>query len=319
MVRVLRVAAAQYPIDEITSLSSFEDKLFRWVRRAAGNGAQLLVFPEYAALELARLGGRHVSGDLQASLDAVQFFIGDYEAAYAGQAKLHGIYILAGSAPVRLADGRFVNRARLFAPDGKSGYQQKHIMTRFEAEEWGISPSRGLCVFDIGIAKAGIAICYDAEFPLVVRTLAEGGAEVLLVPSCTDTPSGYHRVRNGCAARALENQMYVIQSPTVGEAPWSAALDVNIGAAGVFAPPDRRLSSDGLLAQGALNAPEWVYADLDLDVLTEVREAGEVLNSKDWDLQSGAATLPEARLVTLNDNARRGNQDAALALARKPC
>jgi predicted amidohydrolase len=300
MARVLRIAAAQYPIDELTSLSSFEDKLCRWVQRAADNGAELLVFPEYAALELARLGGRHVSRDLEASLDAVQFFIGDYESAYAGQAKRHSIFILAGSAPVLLTDGRLVNRARLFAPGGESGYQQKHIMTRFEAEEWGISPSSGLCVFDVGIAKVGVAICYDAEFPLIARALADSGAEVLLVPSCTDTISGYHRVRAGCAARALENQIYVVQSPTVGEAPWSAALDINVGAAAVFAPPCREISRDGLLAEGTLNAPEWVYADLDLDVLAEVRRNGEVLNARDWCLQPGALTLPKAKLVTLN-------------------
>lgn len=304
MSRTFRIAAAQYPIDELTSFSSFEDKLSLWVRRAADHGAELLVFPEYAALELARLGGRHVSQHLQASLDAVQFFLGDYDAAYAEQAKRHDIFILAGSAPVRLADGRFVNRARLFAPDGVSGYQQKHIMTRFEAEVWGMSPSSGLCVFDIGIAKLGIAICYDAEFPLIARALAEAEAEVLLVPSCTDTLSGYRRVRTGCAARALENQIYVIQSPTVGEAPWSAALDVNIGAAAVSAPPDGKISRDGFLAEGTLNAAGWVYADLDLDLLAAVREDGEVVNFRDWDLQPGTLTLPEVTLVTLNPSLR---------------
>jgi predicted amidohydrolase len=299
MARRVRVAAAQYPIEEITAFESFEAKLSRWVSQAATEKAQLLVFPEYAALELALIAGPAISRDLHGSLSALQTYLEGYAALYASLAKQHGVHILAGSAPVRLADGRFVNRARLFAPGGASGYQEKHIMTRFEAEEWGISPSTGLCVFDIGIAKLGIAICYDAEFPLVVRALAEAGAEILLVPSCTDTLSGYHRVRSCCAARALENQFYVIQSPTVGEAPWSAALDVNIGAAAVFAPPDRAISANGILTEGSLNTPQWVYADLDLDALARVREDGEVLNSKRWCLQPGAAALPRAEIVTL--------------------
>lgn len=299
MARIIRTAAAQYPIEELTSQSAFEAKLSRWVQQAVAHGAQLLVFPEYAAMELTRLAGRHISRDLHASIEALQYHLGDYEAAYADLAKRYGVFMLAGSAPTRLSDGRFVNRARFFTPKS-SGFQQKHIMTRFEAEEWGISASAGLCVFDIGIAKIGITICYDAEFPLLARALAEAGAEILLVPSCTDTRSGYYRVRHSCAARALENQIYVAQSPTVGEASWSAALDVNTGAAAFFAPPDRLFPADGILSEGEMDASQWVYADLDLDLLAEVRSNGEVLNARNWDLQPGTPVLPQAKLVTFD-------------------
>jgi predicted amidohydrolase len=298
--RMIRAAAAQYPIEELTSFPAFENKLSRWVQQAVAHGAQLLVFPEYAAMELARLAGRHISRDLRGSIEALQYYIGEYEAAYAGLAKRYGVFILAGSAPISLIDGRIVNRARFFTPKAATGFQQKHIMTRFEAEDWGISASAGLCVFDIGVVKLGIAICYDVEFPLIVRALAEAGAEILLVPSCTDTLSGYYRVRHACAARALENQIYTVQSVNVGEAAWSAVLDTNTGAAGFFAPPDRRFPPDGILAQGVLGASQWVYADLDLDLLSEVRKDGEVLNSKNWDLQPGAPVLPKAKLVTFD-------------------
>ncbi len=297
--RTLRVAAAQYPIGEITSFAAFEDKVLKWVREAVANGAQLLVFPEYAAMELTRIAGRHIARDLHASIEALQYQIGHYEAAHAELAKRFGVFILAGSVPTRLTDGRFVNRAQFFGPGGHSGFQQKHIMTRFESEPWGISPSAGLCVFDIGAAKIGISICYDVEFPLIARALAEAGTEILLAPSCTDTLAGYYRVRHACAARALENQIYVVQCPTVGEAPWSAAIDVNIGAAGFFAPPDRRFPADGVLAQGTLNEAQWVYATLDLDLIAEVRKDGEVLNARDWSLQPGASALPQAKVVML--------------------
>ena len=196
--------------------------------------------------------------DLQGSIEALQYHIGHYAAAYAELAKRHGVFSR-GSAPIRLTDGRFVNRAQFFSPNGESGSQQKHIMTRFEGEEWGISPSSGLCVFDIGSAKIGIAICYDDEFPLIARAIAEAGAEILIVPSCTESFGGYYRVRHACAARALENQIYVVQSPTVGDAPWSVAVNVNVYA--VSAPPDQRFPGDGVLALGALNQPQWVYAN----------------------------------------------------------
>lgn len=298
--RRVRVAAAQYPIAEITSFSDFENKLAQWVRQAVAHGAQLLVFPEYGAMELARIAGRHVSRDLHGSTEVLQYYLADYDAAHAALAKELGVFILAGSAPTRLTDGRFVNRARLFSPKGTSGFQQKHIMTRFEAEDWGISGSTGLCVFDVGIAKLGIVICYDIEFPLIARALAEAGAEILLAPSCTDTLAGYYRVRHGCAARALENQLYVVLSPTVGDAHWSAALDVNFGAAGVFAPPDGLYPADGIIAEGTCNEPQWLYADLDLDLLAQVRKEGDVLNHRNWDLQPGTPVLPAARPVSLD-------------------
>ncbi len=182
MARIVRVAAAQYPVEEIASAAAFEAKLSRWVEQAAAKGAQLLVFPEYAAMELVRIAGLAVASDMRASIEALQSYIGDYEAAYAQLSRRHGVFILAGSAPIRLADGRYVNQARLFGPKGGSVLQQKNMMTRFEAEKWGISANSGLCVFDIGIAKVGVAICYDAEFPLIPRALAEGGAEICSSP-----------------------------------------------------------------------------------------------------------------------------------------
>ena len=46
--RALTVAAAQYPIDWLESFSAFEKKLARWVEDGVRQGAELLVFPEYA-------------------------------------------------------------------------------------------------------------------------------------------------------------------------------------------------------------------------------------------------------------------------------
>ena len=88
--------------------------------------------------------------------------------------------------------------------------------------------------------------------------MAEAGADVVLVPSCTERISGYHRVRTGSMARALENTIATVQSPTVGDAPWSPAVDFNAGAAGIYVPSEHGVSDDGVLAQGKLNASEWV-------------------------------------------------------------
>jgi 3',5'-cyclic AMP phosphodiesterase CpdA len=123
----------------------------------------------------------------------------------------------------------------------------------------------------------------------VLASLVEAGAELILAPSQTDTLKGYWRVRLGAQARALENQCVVVQSPTVGEAPWSPAVDVNRGAAGVYGPPDLGFPDDGVLALGELDRPAWVHAEVDLDRVAEVRAQGTVRNHGHWPEQTAAA------------------------------
>ena len=192
------------------------------------------------------------------SIAAVSTHLPQADTAHARLARHHGVSILAGSAPERRADGSVRNVARLFTPDGACGRQEKIMMTRFEREHWGVSGGAELFVYDIGTARIGIAICYDVEFPLIARALAEAGAEVILAPSCTDTVHGYWRVRVGAQARALENQCVVVQAPLVGTVDWSPAVDVNRGAAGVFGPPDLGFPEDGVMAQGEMDKPCWV-------------------------------------------------------------
>ena len=118
--------------------------------------------------------------------------------------------------------------------------------------------------------------------PLIARRQVEMGADLILVPSCTDTLAGYWRVRIGSQARALENQCYVVQSSTVGAAPWSPAVDVNVGAAAIYTPVDRGFPDDGVLAAGTLDAAQWVYGDVDLAAIANVRRNGQVFNYRDW-------------------------------------
>jgi predicted amidohydrolase len=120
--------------------------------------------------------------------------------------------------------------------------------------------------------------------------MAEAGADVVLVPTCTERVSGYHRVRTGAMARALENTIATVQSPLVGDAPWSPAVDFNAGAAGIYVPSEQGVSDTGILAEGTLNAAEWVTATIDLARLKRVRETGEMHNYGDWALQPGVPT-----------------------------
>lgn len=291
-------AVAQYPVERLASWDSYAAKLERWVGEVAFGGAKLAVFPEYGAMELAALDP-FTMGDLTGSLATVAAFIPQVDALHAELAARFDMHILASSGPFRRSDDTFVNRARLFAPNGKIGVQDKLIMTRFEREQWGVAAGGPLRVFDTALGRIGVLICYDSEFPLLARAQIEAGAQLLLVPSCTDSLHGYWRVRLAAQARALEGQCYVLQAPLVGNADWSPAIDINRGAAGIFGPPDGAFPHDGIVALGQLDAGQWLCGEIDLTRVSNLQGSGAVLNTRDWGEQPGASPLPQVELVDL--------------------
>jgi len=281
----VKIAAAQYDIGFFENWQDYRQKVERWVGEAADQDAKILLFPEYGSMELASLFGQAIYSSLSKQLEAMQSLLDDYIALYKELAQKHRCYIQPGTFPVRIDGEIYHNRAYLFMPNGEFDYQDKLMMTRFENEQWLINRGLELKCFDTDYGRIAINVCYDSEFPVLARKQVEAGANLILVPSCTDTLAGYHRVRIGCQARALENQCYVVQSPTVGLAPWSEAVDVNIGAAAIYTPVDRGFPDNGILAIGELNASQWVFAEIDLDGIARVRENGQVFNYRDWPLQ----------------------------------
>jgi predicted amidohydrolase len=251
-------------------------------------GADLLVFPEYGAMELASLGGAEVPPIWNARCtkwrhrrDAVDRCIWTWR---------RGMGCISLAHPVRsslpTAGARPVNRATLYGRGHhRSSGQADHDPLR--ARDLACrDPGTGLPVFDTPLGRIGILICYDSEFPLLARRLVEAGAEILLVPSCTDSLAGFTRVRVGAMARALENQCITVQAPTVGLAEWCPAVDENVGRAAIYGPPDRGFPPTGILAETELNAPGWAVAEVDLAAIHAVRRDGGVLNHLHWKEQA---------------------------------
>lgn len=275
------LAAAAYPLTWFDDWPAFEAKLTAWVADAAGQGADLLVFPEYGAMELGSLGGAAIAADLEGSLREVDSHRAAMLDIYARLAAEHGVHILSGSGAAYTGD-RPVNRASLVTPAGLAGHQDKAIMTRFEREDWDVVPGQGLTVFDTDLGRIGVLICYDSEFPLLGRALMEAGVEILLVPSATEALAGFTRVRVGAMARALEGQCVAVHAPVVGLAPWCAGMEENTGRAAIYGPPDHGFPATGIFAEGEMNAPGWVLATIDRAAIAQVRRDGGVLNLAHW-------------------------------------
>jgi predicted amidohydrolase len=283
---IVKIATAQYDISYLENWNQYQDKIERWVDEASEQDAKILLFPEYASMELASLFGKEVYSCLSKQLAAIQSLRDAYLDLFQGLALKHRCIIQSGTFPVKIATGGYRNRAYLCLPDGRLEYQDKLMMTRFENEKWLIQKGDELKCFDTDYGKLAINICYDSEFPMLARKQVEAGANLILVPSCTDTMAGYHRVKIGCQARALENQCYVVQATLVGHAPWSEAVDVNIGASAVYTPVDRGFPDNGILAEGQLNKTQWVFAEIAINACETVRGQGQVFNYRDWPLQS---------------------------------
>jgi predicted amidohydrolase len=284
-----RLAACQYAIELIETWEDYAKHLAAIVAEAKAKGAELLLLPEYSAMALTGQLPPDVRSDLHGSIEAMQSLIPSWAELCEELAREHQILFQPGSAPVKDADGKFRNRAWLFGPGGLIGYQDKQIMTRFEREQWFIDAGvDGLKAFDTPIGKLGILICYDNEFPMLGRRLAEMGVELVLAPSCTDTLAGSYRVRIGAQARALENQFAVLSSPTAGDAPWSPAVDENRGRAALYVPSDYGMPANGVVAESdsdAVTESTLLIVDIDLADVARLRTQGQVATRRDWSEQ----------------------------------
>jgi predicted amidohydrolase len=270
----LRVASLQYYIRPIQTFDQFREQIIGLVETAADYGARLVVFPEYFTLQLLTLGDvkrrltEQIRG-LAAQEEAFVELMGEL-------ATRHDLYIVAGTIPHRDDAGIVTNVCHVLGPEGRRGAQPKLHMTRFE-REWEISPGTGLNVFETAFGRLAVAVCYDVEFPEVVRAAARRGAHILAVPSCTDDRQGFLRVRYCAQARAIENQMYVIQASTVGSLPMVPAVSLNYGQAAIYTPSDFAFARDGILAEGIPNQETMLVADLNLETIVAGREEGTVL------------------------------------------
>ena len=285
---LLPLAAAAYPCQQYTHWDDYEAHLSQFVAAGAVGGAKLLLLPEYASLELVSLLPSSVWNDVRAQRPLMQASLPGMLDLHARLAREHSVYLVAASFPAEAAAGHYVNRAYFFAPDGSHSFQDKLMMTRFEAEEWGIEGGEELRVFETELGRVGIAICYDAEFPQIAQAQARAGMEVLLVPSFTGSAHGYTRVRVGSMARALEHQVYAVHAPFLADAGWTYTIESAVGAPAIYAPADggsahtpSGLPASGVLAAGQMNVPGWLQHTLDLNVTRELRRDGHVLTARD--------------------------------------
>ncbi|QOR64751.1 carbon-nitrogen hydrolase family protein [Cytobacillus suaedae] len=272
----LRVSAVQYHLHTINSFKEFENQVTHYVKTAAEFKSDFILFPEFITTQLMSID----SDNIFSSINQLPQFTEQYYNLFSSLAKETNTHIIGGTHVIE-ENGKLYNVAHMFYPDGRIGKQPKLHITPTEVDEWNITPGEGLQVFPLSKGTVAVLTCYDIEFPEIVRMAKAMGADVIFCPSCTDDSHGFHRVRYSCHARTIENQVYVVTTGTVGALPTVDFMRANYGQAAVITPNDVPFPQRGIMIEGDINNDMIVTADLDLDLLYEVREKGSVTTWRD--------------------------------------
>jgi len=170
----------------------------------------------------------------------------------------------------REQEGVYYNTAAVIHNDGTylGKYRKTHIPHVAPGfwEKFYFRPGNlGFPVFDLGFARIGVYICYDRHFPEGARVLGLNGAEIVFNPSATVAGLSEYLWKLEQPAHAVANGYFIGAINRVGtEAPW------NIGefyGSSYFCDPRGRI-----IAQASRDHDEVLTADLDLDMIGEVRK-----------------------------------------------
>jgi GNAT superfamily N-acetyltransferase len=161
-VRKVRVCAAQYQMRRISSWEELEQQADFFIQTANEYHCHFLLFPELFTAQMFSAMQRNL--ETIDAVDELSNYTERYLKFFASRAKETGLFIIGGSHPVK-NEGSIKNVAHLFTPTGGIYTQDKLHITPGERLHWGIQPGDGIRIFDTGLARIAIQVCYDIEFP----------------------------------------------------------------------------------------------------------------------------------------------------------
>jgi predicted amidohydrolase len=230
----------------------------RLVRRAAAEGAQLVVLPEKWPV----LG---TGSDLR---DGAEPLDGPVVGWARGVARELGIDLVAGSVSERVpGEEKLRNTSLHVGPDGnvRATYRKIHmfdvevdgtVYRESDHEEPGDEPVLSATADGV---ELGLTVCYDLRFPELYRILAVRGARIITIPSAFTLATTRDHWEVLLRARAIENQAFVVAPNQIGE----HAAGLRSGGRSMIVDPW------GLVLALAPDEETVITAELDLD-----RQAG---------------------------------------------
>ena len=272
-----RLGVVQWKMRRFESFDDFMQQVEFFVDTVSDYKADIVLFPE---LFNAPLIHKYEGNNPAEAMRMLAGYTEDMRQAMTEMALKYNINIVAGSVPQVYDDGKLYNVSYLCRRDGTWDSQEKLHITPEESNSWGISGGHDLKVFDTDIGKIGILICYDVEFPELARLQALKGIKLLLVPFWTDTKTAYLRVRRCAQARAIENECYVAISGSVGNIPKVETMGIQYSQSAIFTPSDFSCPHDAIAAEATPGLETTLIANLDLNLIKEIRALGSVQNAE---------------------------------------
>ena len=187
-------------------------------------------------------------------------------------AKKYRVNIVAGSV-ANCRDGKVTNTAYVFDREGNcvAQYDKTHLFSPMGEDRFFQKGTR-LCRFTLDGVRCGLIICYDLRFPELTRTLALSGMDMLFVVSQWPGVRIAHLTAL-CAARAIENQCFVVNCNGCG----AAGETVYGGHSAIYDPLGQVLARAG-------TEEARIGADCDLAGLPSLRNAIPVFTDRRQDL-----------------------------------
>jgi N-carbamoylputrescine amidase len=163
------------------------------------------------------------------------------------------------------ADGKYLGK-----------YRKSHIPHTLPGfwEKFYFKPGNlGYPAFETAYARVGVYICYDRHFPEGARILGLNGAEVIFNPSATVAGLSEYLWKLEQPAHAVANGYFVGAINRVGhERPWDIG---EFYGTSYFCDPRGQI-----LAEGSRDKDQLVTADLDLDMIREVRNTWQFFRDR---------------------------------------
>jgi nitrilase len=204
--------------DDVAANLELADRL---LGDAARRGAELAVLPENFALMPRRSREKTAIAEVPGE--------GPIQAFLTGAAKRHGLWIVAGSIPLKSPDAKRTFGACLVLDDTgrrRDIYRKIHLFDVDLAdsdesyrESRSMYPGDDPVVVQSPFGVLGLTICYDLRFPELFRHLVDQGATIFTVPAAFTETTGRAHWHTLLRARAVENLAWVIAPGQVGTHP----------------------------------------------------------------------------------------------------
>jgi predicted amidohydrolase len=219
------------------------------IRHAAASGASLICFPEQFATGWDPESAKNLEDTGWLIVSSLCEYARSNRIAILGSFRKKGTHLPENTAVVIDKDGGILatySKMHLFSP----AHEQNRFM-----------PGTDLGIFSLGPLSCGIAICYDLRFPDLFRIYAQKGVQVVFVPAAWPQKRINHW-ELFIAARAAENQMYIVGVNTTGITP----VDTYAGCSMTADP-------HGTIISRANDAEQLVFTDLDPALVERTRQS----------------------------------------------